>query len=115
MVPFYFSPFLLYFCMLLQSYGSNNAAIVFIFRAPSTDSVLVIQTPLGTFATKSMLKKKEKRPGSRLISSKRPVVDSSLQTDEAELEPEHAESSGAARCRTYKKVGNKVEDQIGIC
>ncbi|XP_077251288.1 histone-lysine N-methyltransferase ATX4-like [Tasmannia lanceolata] len=73
-------------------------------KAPNPDTVLVVQTPSGVFSTKSLLKTKEKRSGSRLISTNRLEAppDSPLQTPQ--FEPE---SSSAARCRIFKKFGKK--------
>ncbi|KAL5989345.1 hypothetical protein ACLOJK_010235 [Asimina triloba] len=76
--------------------------------APNPDTVLIMQTPLGVFSTKNLLQNK-KRTGSRLISTVRAEV----QQDSAP-EVEKSESS-AARCRTYKRVGNKRTEQKRVC
>ncbi|XP_068644353.1 histone-lysine N-methyltransferase ATX4-like [Aristolochia californica] len=76
-------------------------------RAPNPDNVLVIQTPLGVFSAKSMLQK-EKRMGSRLISSKRTEIPEALNFQNHKEEPKsETESSSAARCQVFKKVMNK--------
>ncbi|XP_010266518.1 PREDICTED: histone-lysine N-methyltransferase ATX4-like isoform X2 [Nelumbo nucifera] len=70
-------------------------------RAPNPDTVLVIQTPIGVFSAKNLLKNK-KQNASRLISSKR----ANLQEDSTS-EADQFEPSSAARCRVYKRSKNK--------
>ena len=76
--------------------------IFFGCRAPNPDNVLIIQTPLGVFSTKSLLQNK-KRTGSRLISSNRLKLEDSPTINIDEVEP-----LSAARCRVYKRLDNKV-------
>ncbi|KAI5657685.1 hypothetical protein M9H77_26478 [Catharanthus roseus] len=70
-------------------------------RAPNPDNVLIIQTPKGTFSTKSLIQNK-KKTCSRLISSNR------LKLQEAPImELNEVEPFSAARCRVYKRPNNK--------
>ncbi|CAA6661056.1 unnamed protein product [Spirodela intermedia] len=70
-------------------------------RAPNPDTVLVIQSPLGVFSTKSMLQNKEKRTCSRSIRK---------DTEHQLAVPAHNSdaSSSSARCRVYGKMDIKV-------
>ncbi|XP_059629056.1 histone-lysine N-methyltransferase ATX4-like [Cornus florida] len=70
-------------------------------RAPNPDTVLIIQSPLGVFSTKSLLQNK-KRTGSRLISSNRLKLQEAPTTEINDVEP-----LSAARCRVYKRSINK--------
>ncbi|OVA11323.1 PWWP domain [Macleaya cordata] len=72
-------------------------------RTPNPDNVLVVQTPLGVFSTKSLLQDK-KRTGARLISSNRTVLfeDSTVETDQYE-------PLSAARCRIFKRLKNRMK------
>ncbi|CAA7397417.1 unnamed protein product [Spirodela intermedia] len=69
-------------------------------RAPNPDTVLVIQSPLGVFSTKSMLQNKEKRTCSRSIRK---------DTEHQLAVPAHNSdaSSSSARCRVYGKMDIK--------
>ncbi|KAM1126936.1 hypothetical protein ACFX13_042859 [Malus domestica] len=80
-------------------------------RAPNPDTVLIIQTPLGVFSTKSLLQ--NKKPGSRLISSNRTKLEEVLTVETTESEPE-PEPLSAARCRVYKRLKNnkRTEEEI---
>ncbi|GLU12015.1 hypothetical protein SLE2022_287240 [Rubroshorea leprosula] len=69
-------------------------------RAPNPDTVLIIQTPLGVFSTKSLLQNK-KRMGSRLISSNRVKIEEVPVVETTELEP-----FSAARCRIFRRSNN---------
>lgn len=71
-------------------------------KAPSTDSVLVIQTPLGVFSAKKSLQSKEKQIVSRLISTNKIDV-----LKKSTLGTHQIESSSAARCWTFEKSGKK--------
>ncbi|KAM1613655.1 hypothetical protein PS2_002126 [Malus domestica] len=73
-------------------------------RAPNPDTVLIIQTPLGVFSTKSLLQNK-KKPGSRLISSNRTKLEEVLTVEMTETESE-PEPLSAARCRVYNRLKN---------
>ncbi|KAF8379697.1 hypothetical protein HHK36_029141 [Tetracentron sinense] len=77
-------------------------------KAPNPDNVLVIQTPLGVFSTKSLLQNK-KQAGSRLISSKRAELPVASTSDTNEVEP-----LSAARCRLFKRLNNKRMGQEAI-
>lgn len=74
---------------------------VFLCRAPNPDTVLIIQTPSGVFSTKSLLQNK-KRNGSRLISNRLKLQESSV------VEPSEVEPFSAARCRVFTRSNNKV-------
>ncbi|KAA8533607.1 hypothetical protein F0562_030959 [Nyssa sinensis] len=71
-------------------------------RAPNPDTVLIIQTPLGVFSTKSLLQTK-KRIGSRLISSNRLKLPEAPTVEINEVEP-----FSAARCQLFKRLNNKM-------
>uniref|UniRef100_A0A1D1ZA96 Histone-lysine N-methyltransferase ATX4 n=1 Tax=Anthurium amnicola TaxID=1678845 RepID=A0A1D1ZA96_9ARAE len=75
-------------------------------RAPNPDTVLIIQTPLGVFSTKSLLQNKERRTGSRSIRKDN--------AEELALPTHDSVSSSAARCRLYKKMGNKIRGTEAI-
>ncbi|XP_058100416.1 histone-lysine N-methyltransferase ATX5-like isoform X2 [Magnolia sinica] len=70
--------------------------------APNPDNILVIKTPEGVYSARSLLQSKDKRTGSRLVSTNRTEVpwDSIIETDQLE-------SSSAARCQTFQKYKNK--------
>lgn len=88
-LQFFFFPFIL-------------TRVAFLCRAPNPDNVLIIQTPKGTFSTKSLIQNK-KKTCSRLISSNR------LKLQEAPImELNEVEPFSAARCRVYKRPNNKV-------
>ncbi|KAK2973586.1 hypothetical protein RJ640_023236 [Escallonia rubra] len=74
-------------------------------RAPNPDTVLIIQTPMGVFSTKSLLQNK-KRNGSRLISANR------LELQEAPvIELNEVEPFSAARCRVFKRVNKRTREE----
>ncbi|KAK9131675.1 hypothetical protein Scep_011203 [Stephania cephalantha] len=77
-------------------------------RVPDPDTVLVIQSPLGVFSTKSMLRSKT-NTGSRLISSRITEVPQDLDFESEQFEP-----FSAARCRTFKRSKAKVTLQDAI-
>uniref|UniRef100_A0A7N0U356 Uncharacterized protein n=1 Tax=Kalanchoe fedtschenkoi TaxID=63787 RepID=A0A7N0U356_KALFE len=69
-------------------------------RTPNPDTVLIVQSPLGVFSTKSLLQNK-KKVGSRLISTTR--------TEHAESTTVEADgvifdSFSAARCRVFTRL-----------
>ena len=66
-------------------------------RAPNPDTVLIIQTPLGVFSTKSLIQNK-KKSGSRLISSNRIELQQIPTVETDEFEP-----FSAARCRIFRR------------
>ncbi|KAM7508572.1 hypothetical protein LguiA_019025 [Lonicera macranthoides] len=78
-----------------------------VHRAPNADNVLVIQTPLGVFATRSLLQnsnqEQQRFRGSRLISCNKITKESdSSNTETNEIEP-----LSAARCRIFRKSNYK--------
>ncbi|XP_057951607.1 histone-lysine N-methyltransferase ATX4 isoform X1 [Malania oleifera] len=77
-------------------------------RAPNPDTVLIIQSPLGVFSTKSLLQNK-KRAGSRLISSNRTKLQEAPSIEVNEFDP-----FSAARCRVYKRPNNKRTGEEAI-
>ncbi|KAF6173047.1 hypothetical protein GIB67_006423 [Kingdonia uniflora] len=71
-------------------------------RAPNPDTVLIIQSPLGVFSTKSLLQKKN-GAGSRLISSKAVQL-----PDDSPLEEvDNFDPLSSARCRVRGRSRNK--------
>lgn len=95
-------------CIFLDRSWQNLIFLLFSFhgcafwyRTPNPDNVLIVQTPIGTFATKGL--KNKKSTCSRLISSNR------LKLQEAPIiEVNEVEPLSAARCRIYKRLNNKV-------
>ncbi|KAK9103885.1 hypothetical protein Sjap_021139 [Stephania japonica] len=77
-------------------------------RVPDPNTVLVIQSPLGVFSTKSMLRSKT-NTGARLISSRMTEVPQDLDVESEQVEP-----FSAARCRTLKRSKAKVTLQDAI-
>ncbi|KAF5180617.1 Histone-lysine n-methyltransferase atx4 [Thalictrum thalictroides] len=77
-------------------------------RAPNPDTVLVIQTPLGTFSAKSLVSNK-KRTGSRLISSKKTEI-----SEEPAIEADQVDPLSSARCRVFKRLKNKRTGEHAI-
>lgn len=73
---------------------------LFLFRTPDPDTVLIIHTPQGVFTSKKLLQKNGKSNASRKIRKDIPQ-DSPLPTH-------HFETSSAARCLIYNKIGTKV-------
>lgn len=97
--------FFFFFCVPVLFYLTCSKLwfhALFLFRAPNPDTVLVIQTPLGVFSTKSMLQNKEKRACSRSIrkDTERQLVLPALNSA--------ASCSSSARCRVYAKMEIKV-------
>lgn len=82
---------------------------MFFGRAPNPDTVLIIQSPLGVFSTKSLLQN-NKRNGSRLISSNRLKLEEASIVVHDEVEP-----LSAARCRVFKRLNNKVPQILFLC
>ena len=79
--------------------------ILFIFRVPNPDTVLVIQSPLGVFSTKSMLQEKGKK-----YAHRRSILLPAHPSPEASP-PSLSSSStlaSCARCREYGKINAKV-------
>lgn len=67
-------------------------------RAPNPDTVLIVETPKGTFSTKSLLQNK-RHMGARLISTSRLKLEEPSPEDTDEVDP-----FSAARCRIYKRT-----------
>lgn len=79
---------------------------LFCLRTPSTENVLVIQTPDGVFSNRSLLQSQYQEQcsrGSRLISSRTAECSESSPVDTDEVE-----AMSAARCRIYKRSNIKV-------
>ncbi|KAG6410035.1 hypothetical protein SASPL_128082 [Salvia splendens] len=72
-------------------------------RAPNPDTVLIVETPKGTFSTKSLLQNK-RHMGARLISTSRLKLEEPSPEDTKEVDP-----FSAARCRVYKRTKKKME------
>uniref|UniRef100_A0A5B7CF24 Putative histone-lysine N-methyltransferase ATX4-like isoform X2 n=1 Tax=Davidia involucrata TaxID=16924 RepID=A0A5B7CF24_DAVIN len=76
-----------------------------VHSSPNPDNVLVVQTPLGVFSTKSLLQDQNQEQcfrGSRLVSSTRTELPDSSTVENNECEP-----LSAARCRIFKRSNNK--------
>ncbi|XP_020577294.1 histone-lysine N-methyltransferase ATX4-like [Phalaenopsis equestris] len=69
-------------------------------RPPNPDNVLIIHTPHGIISARGLLRKKEKKNGSRLIRKE-------TNDDETIIHTLISETSSAARCRIYKKIDSK--------
>ncbi|TKY55983.1 Histone-lysine N-methyltransferase ATX4 [Spatholobus suberectus] len=69
-------------------------------RAPNPDTVLIMQTPLGVISTKSLLQTKKKAV-SRLISSKRIMVEDTSPAENTRHEP-----FSVARCRIFQRTNH---------
>lgn len=67
-------------------------------RAPNPDTVLIVETPKGTFSTKSLLQNK-RHMGARLISTSRLKIEELSSADTEEADP-----FSAARGRIYKRT-----------
>lgn len=74
-------------------------------RAPDPESVLVIQTP----SSAKDLPLNEKRTGSRLISSKKLDV-----IEDTSVEADQVDPLSAARCRIYRRLGNKRTGECAV-
>ncbi|XP_059634367.1 histone-lysine N-methyltransferase ATX4-like isoform X2 [Cornus florida] len=100
------------YCMELHCPEKNGRQITkwvsycAVHRTPNPDNVLVIQTPLGVFSTRSLLQNQNQERcfrGSRLVSSKgTELPDSSTQ------QTDDCEPLSAARCRIFKRSNNKM-------
>ncbi|KAL0400608.1 UNVERIFIED_CONTAM: Histone-lysine N-methyltransferase ATX5 [Sesamum latifolium] len=72
-------------------------------RTPNPDTVLIVETPKGTFSAKSMLQSK-RHTGARLISTSRLKLEEPPSVDIEEVDP-----YSAARCRVFKETNKKIE------
>ncbi|KAL6509257.1 hypothetical protein OROGR_022567 [Orobanche gracilis] len=76
-------------------------------RAPNPDTVLIVETPKGTFSAKSMMLQNKRHLGARLISTSRlktePPPDDDI--DEVDL-------FSAARCRVFKRAKKTRKEAI---
>ncbi|KAL7002378.1 RING-type E3 ubiquitin transferase [Sarracenia purpurea var. burkii] len=80
-----------------------------VHRAPNPDNVLIIQTPLGVFSTRSLLQSQKQEHcfrGSRLVSSKQAELPDLL-SGETTGETNDVEPLSAARCRVFRRSNNK--------
>ncbi|XP_020576807.1 histone-lysine N-methyltransferase ATX4-like isoform X1 [Phalaenopsis equestris] len=73
---------------------------------PDVDNVLIIQTPLGVFSSKSLLHKKEKENGHKLIRE--------VASDDVAMTTLISETSSAARCRIYDKMDSKSKREVPV-
>lgn len=83
-----------------MAYGVSQEVIL--CRAPNPDTVLIVETPKGTFSTKSLLHNK-RLTGSRLFSTSRLKLEESTSVENEEVDP-----FSAARCRVFKRTRKKV-------
>ncbi|GLT79768.1 hypothetical protein SLA2020_512450 [Shorea laevis] len=75
-----------------------------VHRVPNPDSVVVMHTPSGVFATRNLLQKQNGCfRGSRLISNKRNEL-----VESSGPETEEVDAFSAARCRVYKRSSSKM-------
>lgn len=74
-------------------------------RHPNPDAVVVVRTPLGVFAARSLLQNQQECfRGSRLVSSSKKIELLELSSSETnEIEP-----LSAARCRIFKRLNYNV-------
>ncbi|XP_051142788.1 histone-lysine N-methyltransferase ATX5 [Andrographis paniculata] len=70
-------------------------------RTPNPDTVLIVETPKGTFSAKSMLQNK-RHTGARMISTSRLKLEEPPEEDTSEVDP-----LSAAACRVFKRANNK--------
>lgn len=82
----------------LASYGYINALSTLMYRSPNPDTVLIVESPKGTFSTKSLLQNK-RHMGARLISTSRLKLEEPAPEEAEEVDP-----FSAARCRIYKRT-----------
>ncbi|XP_042036563.1 histone-lysine N-methyltransferase ATX5-like isoform X2 [Salvia splendens] len=75
-------------------------------RAPNPDTVLIVETPKGTFSTKSLLQNK-RHMGARLISTNRLKLEEPSPEDTEEVDP-----FSAARCRIYKRTKKTRKEAV---
>lgn len=75
-------------------------------RTPNPDTVLIVQSPLGVFSTKSLLQNK-KKAGSRLISTNKSehIEATTAETDVV------FDSFSAARCRAYTRLNKEASNK----
>ncbi|KAK4431340.1 Histone-lysine N-methyltransferase ATX5 [Sesamum alatum] len=74
-------------------------------RTPNPDTVLIVETPKGTFSAKSMLQSK-RHTGARLISTSRLKLEEPPSVDVDEVDP-----FSAARCRVYKRANKQTRKE----
>ncbi|KAL0299672.1 UNVERIFIED_CONTAM: Histone-lysine N-methyltransferase ATX4 [Sesamum radiatum] len=75
-------------------------------RTPNPDTVLIVETPKGTFSAKSMLQSK-RHTGARLISTSRLKLEEPPSVEIEEVDP-----FSAARCRVFKRVNKTRKEAI---
>ncbi|KAL0304400.1 UNVERIFIED_CONTAM: Histone-lysine N-methyltransferase ATX4 [Sesamum radiatum] len=75
-------------------------------RTPNPDTVLIVETPKGTFSAKSMLQSK-RHTGARLISTSRLKLEEPPSVDIEEVDP-----FSAARCRVFKRANKTRKEAI---
>ncbi|XP_024020947.1 histone-lysine N-methyltransferase ATX3 isoform X2 [Morus notabilis] len=81
-----------------------------VHRTPNLDAVVVVHTPSGVFAARSLLQnQKGCFKGSRLVASKRIEVQESSTLETNEFEPD-----SAARCRIFKRSSHKNTERQPI-
>ncbi|PON98019.1 Histone-lysine N-methyltransferase ATX [Trema orientale] len=81
-----------------------------VHRNPNPDAVVVVHTPAGTFAARSLLQnQKGCFRGSRLVSSRRTELQDSPNLETNEFEPD-----SAARCRIFKRTSHRNTEQQPI-
>ncbi|KAM5555633.1 histone-lysine N-methyltransferase ATX3 [Rosa sericea] len=81
-----------------------------VHRTPNPDAVVVVRTPSGVFAARSLLQnEKGFFRGSRVVSSKRTEVPEPSTSESDELEP-----LSAARCRAIKRSNFKGGERLPI-
>ncbi|KAK4384856.1 Histone-lysine N-methyltransferase ATX4 [Sesamum angolense] len=76
-----------------------------VWRTPNPDTVLIVETPKGTFSAKSMLQSK-RHTGARLISTSRLKLEEPPSVDIEEVDP-----FSAARCRVFKRVNKQTRKE----
>ncbi|KAL2226964.1 UNVERIFIED_CONTAM: Histone-lysine N-methyltransferase ATX5 [Sesamum indicum] len=74
-------------------------------RTPNPDTVLIVETPKGTFSAKSMLQSK-RHAGARLISTSRLKLEEPTSVDIEEVDP-----FSAARCRVFKRANKQTRKE----
>ncbi|XP_073022237.1 histone-lysine N-methyltransferase ATX3-like isoform X1 [Primulina eburnea] len=106
------------YCVELHCFEKNGMQITkwisycAVHRAPSTENVLVIQTPNGVVSNKSLLQSQYQEQclrGSRLISLRTSECSNSSLTDTNEFE-----AMSAARCRLYARSNIKRTGQESV-
>ncbi|XP_073136660.1 histone-lysine N-methyltransferase ATX3-like [Henckelia pumila] len=106
------------YCMELHCFEKNGKQITkwisycAVHRAPSTENVLVIQTPNVVFSNKSLLQSQYQEQcsrGSRLISLRPPECSDSSLADTNEFD-----AMSAARCRLYARSNIKKTGQESV-